>query len=87
MDQFEQAKKRYEDLLPSMTAIKTKEFRKDLARFSCNCVDTLTEISKESVVCRQRRQVTEKYKNLIKSYIESVDNLEKYIMLAHLSGG
>lgn len=51
-----------------------------------HCVKLLDEISKEGVVCRQRHSVTAKYTTLVNDYIESVDVLEKYVMLAHLSG-
>jgi hypothetical protein len=87
MDELEQAKQRYQDLLPSMTAIRKREFRADLAKFSHNCVNILNEISKEEVVCRQRRQVTTKYNELVTYYVNAVDMLEKYVMFAHLSGG
>ncbi len=87
MNEFEQAKQRYEDLLPSMTAIKNREYRSDLVRFSHNCVNLITLISKEEVVCRQRRQITTKYNDLVKQYIDAVEMLEKYLMFAHLSGG
>lgn len=87
MNEFEQAKQRYEQLLPTLTAVKTRQFRSDLSRFSHNCVNLLNEISKEEVVCRQRRQVTSKYNELVTQYIDAVDMLEKYTMFAHLSGG
>lgn len=58
----------------------------DLRRMSHRCVNLLDEISKESVVCRQRKTVTTKYTELVTKYAESVDVLEKYVMLAHLSG-
>lgn len=87
MDELEQAKQRYEALLPSMTTIRRREFRADLAKFSHNCVYILNEISKEEVVCRQRRQITTKYNELVTYYTNAVDMLEKYVMFAHLSGG
>jgi hypothetical protein len=87
MDELEQAKQRYQDLLPSMTAIQKREFRADLAKFSHNCVNILNEISKEEVVCRQRKHVTSRYNELITYYANAVDMLEKYVMFAHLSGG
>lgn len=59
----------------------------DLRRMSHHCVNLLDEISKESVVCRQRHSVTAKYTTLVNKYAESVDVLEKYVILAHLSGG
>ena len=54
---------------------------------SKNCVNLLDEISKEDVVCRQRKKVTAKYNELVNKYVEAVDVIEKYTMLAHLSGG
>ncbi len=70
-----------------MTAIRKKAFRADLVKFSHNCVNILNEISKEEVVCRQRRHITVRYNELVAYYSNAVDLLEKYVMFAHLSGG
>ena len=86
MDALEQAKQRYEKVLPAATAIRSATYMADLRRMSHHCVKLLDEISKESVVCRQRKTVTTKYTELVAKYAESVDVLEKYVMLAHLSG-
>ena len=87
MDELEQAKARYERLLPAVATIRSMPFWLDLRRMSKNCVNLLDEISKEDVVCRQRKKVTVKYNELVNKYIEAVDVIEKYTMLAHLSGG
>jgi len=86
MDDLEAAKQRYEAILPAATAIRSSNVWIDLRRMTRNCVKILDEISKESVVCRQRHTVTAKYNTLVKDYVEAVDVLEKYVMLAHLSG-
>jgi hypothetical protein len=86
MDDFEAAKERYTKILPAATTIRSMPYWSDLRRMAKHCVKLLDEISKESVVCRQRQSVTAKYTTLVKDYTESVDVLEKYVMLAHLSG-
>lgn len=87
MDELKQAKQQYEKVLSAATAIRSRLYWADLQRMSHHCVKLLDEISKESVVCRQRKNVTTKYTDLVAKYVESVDVLEKYVMLAHLSGG
>jgi hypothetical protein len=87
MDQFRHAADQYVQLLPAMTAIREMPYWADLRRMSKNCVKLHEEISKESVVCRQRRTVTTKYTSLVNEYAQAVDSLEKYVMLAHLSIG
>ena len=86
MDEFEETKRRYEDLLPAMTAVTNRKYLPDLVKFSHNCVNLLNEISKESVVCRQRKQITARYMELIEQYKNSVNILEQYTMFAHLAG-
>lgn len=87
MDQFEHAADRYVQLLPAMTTIREMPYWADLRRMSKNCVNLHEEISRESVVCRQRRTITTKYTSLVEQYAQAVDSLEKYVMLAHLSIG
>lgn len=87
MDQLELASDRYVQLLPAMTAIREMPYWADLRRMSKGCVKILEEISKEGVVCRQRRTITTKYTSLVNEYAQAVDSLEKYVMLAHLSIG
>jgi hypothetical protein len=87
MDQFKHAADRYVQLLPAMTAIREMPYWADLRRMTKHCVKIREEISRESVVCRQRQTITTKYTSLVNEYTEAVDSLEKYVMLAHLSIG
>lgn len=86
-EQFEDAKERYQKLLPTVAVLKDRIARRDLVKFSRICVSNLEKISREEVRCRQLRRVTESYKKLLQDYIESVDLLEKYTVLAVLSDG
>lgn len=86
-EQFEDAKQRYQNLLPTITNIKDRVARRDLIKFSKICVNNLEKISREEVRCRQLRRVTESYIELLQNYIDSVDLLEKYAILAVLSDG
>lgn len=86
-EQFEDAKQRYEKLLPTIGNLKDKVVRRDLVKFSRICVSNLEKISREEVRCRQLKRVTESYKKLLQDYTESVDVLEKYTVLAVLSDG
>jgi hypothetical protein len=86
-DLLEQAKNRYEQLQPAVSAIRAMPYWLDLRRMKAHCNKLSDEISKESVVCRQRKKVTVKYNELVNKYVEAVDVIEKYTMLAHLSGG
>ena len=86
-EQFEDAKQRYEKLLPTIGNLKDKIARRDLVKFSRICVSNLEKISREEVRCRQLKRVTESYKKLLQDYTESVDVLEKYTVLAVLSDG
>lgn len=87
MDQLRHATDRYVQLLPAMTAIREMPYWADLRRMSQGCVKIHEEISKEGVVCRQRQTITTKYTSLVEQYVQAVDSLEKYVMLAHLSIG
>ena len=87
MDQLKQATDRYVQLLPAMTTIREMPYWADLRRMAKHCVNIHEEISRESVVCRQRRTITTKYTSLVNEYEQAVDSLEKYVMLAHLSIG
>lgn len=44
----------------------------------------LKNISRESVVCRQRKRMTPKYEDLVQQCTESLEMLEKYVVFARL---
>ena len=69
-----------------ISAIKNKVAYRDLRKMLANIDKVITEISKESVECRQHKKNTPKYNELIIKANQLLDNLDQHITFAALIG-
>ena len=75
------------DARMQVVAVKSYDSRRDLAAMLHTVEAIMIKISRESVICRQKKRRTAKYEDLIQQCTESLEMLEKYIVFAKLIGG
>jgi hypothetical protein len=78
MDQIDSYRKRISELSP--------RYQREMTKMLKRCTDITTEMSKELVECRRYNKETVKYVALKQQLTESLDTVDKYIMLANLLG-
>ena len=69
-----------------ISTIKNKVAYRDLRKMLANIDKVVTEISKESVECRQHKKNTPRYNELIAKANALLDNLDQHITFAALIG-
>lgn len=67
-----------------VSKVKNKVAYRDLRHMVDNVDRQITELSKESVNCRQMKRITIKYSEINKNLDAMMYNIEKHITYAHL---
>lgn len=67
-----------------IVAIRNSRNRGDLFSMLGAVERILKSISKESVICRQRKRTTLRYEDLVQQCTEALEMLEKYVVFASL---
>ncbi len=78
-------RKRLDDIEQQTRTIKDPCIRRDLKKMIATVDLKLTEMSKESVRCRQLNTITGNYQQLSRQLKEMMENLESFLMVALLS--
>jgi hypothetical protein len=81
---FEERKK-LDNIQQQARGIKNPVARRDLLKMIATVDLKLTEMSKESVRCRQRGNITGNYQKMTRELSEMMENLEGFLMVALLS--
>lgn len=85
MDQhMDQILERLNDIERKVAKVKNKMAQRDLKHMVDNVDRQITELSKESVTCRQMKRITVKYREIDTNIDAMMYNIEKHITYAHL---
>ena len=74
----------HDALLAKIASIHDFRIRADLIQMAISCKNVREHISKESVICRQRKYPTVKYLEYLEQFRGALDTLSEYTTLALL---
>ena len=74
----------HDALWTKISSIHSSQIRSDLIHMSRACESLREQISKESVICRQRKHPTIKYLEYLEQFRSALDTLSEYTTLALL---
>lgn len=83
-DRIENINTRLNTAYNQIVAVRNSRNQGDLFSMLGTVERILKNISRESVICRQRKRITPRYEDLVQQATESLEMLEKYVIFASL---
>lgn len=81
---METEKIRVDAIRKSLDQLPSSRNKLDLKKMIATCEEIMQEISKEEVVCRQRKNLTLRYKSLNLELENAISETERYLIFARL---